>query len=86
MKISFLLEMLLNHWVNGNKNIFFLGISTFEEGILYYLKTLGFNYPLIHHHMAEEWNRQLHCCMNRKIHNPAQYTHNITVGSISYVR
>jgi len=31
MKISFLLEMLLNHWVNCNKNILFLEISTSEE-------------------------------------------------------
>ena len=31
LKISFLLEMLLYHWVTGNKNIFFLGIYTFED-------------------------------------------------------
>lgn len=31
LKISFLLEMLLNRWVTSNKNILFLGFSNFED-------------------------------------------------------
>jgi hypothetical protein len=31
LKISFLSEMLLNHWVISNKNILFFGIFTLED-------------------------------------------------------
>jgi hypothetical protein len=47
----------------------FKTLQPLEVRTLSCLKTSGFNYPVLWHHIPEKWNSQLHHCEHLKTHN-----------------